>query len=211
MRLESRIPFRGWRIVSYTTYASVRERVNGVLALEIMGFAILLALAFYALSRKNALRMALFQRESAELRALNARLQREISERERVQENLAVAEQSLAQSSKLAALGEMSAAVSHELNQPLAAMKTYLAGARLLLQRNRPEEALSVLPADRRSDRADGRNHAAVEKLRPQGRRGVRARGYARCAVIGAVDDGAAAAPAGGRDHPHPAARTRCW
>jgi len=37
----------------------------------------------------------------------------------------------------------MSAAVSHELNQPLAAMKTYLAGARLLLTRRRPEEALS--------------------------------------------------------------------
>ncbi len=142
MRMEGRIPFRGWRIASFTTYASVRERVNGVLALEIMGFAILLALAFYALSRKTALRMALFQRESAELRALNARLQREIAERERVQENLAVAEQTLAQSSKLAALGEMSAAVSHELNQPLAAMKTYLAGARLLLRRNRPEEAL---------------------------------------------------------------------
>ncbi|WP_109464858.1 sensor histidine kinase [Albibacillus kandeliae] len=143
MRTEARIPFRGWRMTSFTTYASIRERVNGVLALEIMGFAILLALAFYALSRKTALRMALFQRESAELRALNARLQREIAERERVQENLAVAEQTLAQSSKLAALGEMSAAVSHELNQPLAAMKTYLAGARLLLGRNRPEEALS--------------------------------------------------------------------
>jgi len=37
----------------------------------------------------------------------------------------------------------MSASVSHELNQPLAAMKTYLAGAKLLLQRRRPEEALS--------------------------------------------------------------------
>jgi two-component system C4-dicarboxylate transport sensor histidine kinase DctB len=108
-----------------------------------MGFAILLALAFYALSRRTALRMMLFQRESAELRALNLRLQREIAERERVQENLAVAEQTLAQSSKLAALGEMSAAVSHELNQPLAAMKTYLAGARLLIRRNRSEEALS--------------------------------------------------------------------
>ena len=36
----------------------------------------------------------------------------------------------------------MSAAVSHELNQPLAAMKTYLAGAGLLLRRNRPDEAL---------------------------------------------------------------------
>ena len=143
MRLENRVPFRGWRITSFTTYTSIRERVNGVLALEIMGFAIFLALMFYALSRKTALRMALFQRESAELRALNARLQREIAERERVQKTLAVAEQTLAQSSKLAALGEMSAAVSHELNQPLAAMKTYLAGARLLLRRNRPEEALS--------------------------------------------------------------------
>ena len=143
MRMETRIPFRGWRMTSFTTYTSIRERVNGVLALEIMGFAILLALAFYALSRKTALRMALFQRESAELRALNLRLQREIAERERVQETLAVTEQTLAQSSKLAALGEMSAAVSHELNQPLAAMKTYLAGARLLLRRNRPDEAMA--------------------------------------------------------------------
>ena len=142
MRLEARIPFRGWHITSFTTYASVRERVNGVLALEIMGFAILLALAFYALSRQSALRLALFARESAELRRLNAQLQREIAERKRVQEDLAVAEQTLEQSSKLAALGEMSAAVSHELNQPLAAMKTYLAGARLLLHRNRPEEAI---------------------------------------------------------------------
>jgi len=61
-----------------------------------------------------------------------------------MQESLAVAEQSLQQSSKLAVLGEMSAAVSHELNQPLAAMKTYLAGARLLLRRNRPEEAATA-------------------------------------------------------------------
>ncbi|MEL6808499.1 MAG: ATP-binding protein [Pseudomonadota bacterium] len=142
MRLESRIPFRGWRMTSFTTYESVRERVNGVLALEIMGFALLLALAFYALNRRSALRLALSTRESAELRHLNIQLQREVAERKRVQEDLAVAEQTLEQSSKLAALGEMSAAVSHELNQPLAAMKTYLAGARLLLRRNRPEEAV---------------------------------------------------------------------
>ncbi|MEP1965068.1 sensor histidine kinase [Tateyamaria sp.] len=142
MRLDSRMAFRGWSIASFTTYASVRERVNGVLALEIMGFALLLALAFYALSRRSALRLALSARESAELRRLNVQLQREIAERKRVQEDLAVAEQTLEQSSKLAALGEMSAAVSHELNQPLAAMKTYLAGAGLLLRRNRPDEAL---------------------------------------------------------------------
>lgn len=144
IRLETRVPFRGWRMVSYTSYASVRERVNGVLALEIMVFAILLALAFYAQNRKSADQVSLFARESAELRTLNQQLQQEIAERLRVQESLAVAEQTLEQSSKLAALGEMSAAVSHELNQPLAAMKTYLAGAKLLLRRNRPDEALSA-------------------------------------------------------------------
>ena len=142
MRVESRVAFRGWRMAGFRTYAGVRERVNGFLALEGMGFAVLLALCFYYLSRQSVDRMQRFQRESADLRQLNLRLQREISERERVQKTLKVAEQTIAQSSKLAALGQMSAAVSHELNQPLAAMKTYLAGARLLLGRNRPDEAL---------------------------------------------------------------------
>jgi two-component system C4-dicarboxylate transport sensor histidine kinase DctB len=170
MRLESRIPFQGWRIASFTTYSSVRERVNGVLAIVIMGFAILLALSFYALSRRSALRMVLFERESAELRALNLALQREIAERKRVQQTLAVAEQTLEQSSKLAALGEMSAAVSHELNQPLAAMKTYLAGARLLLRRNRQEEALSSFG---RIDDLIERMGAITRQLKSYARKGA--------------------------------------
>ncbi|MCH2163518.1 MAG: ATP-binding protein [Marinovum sp.] len=170
LRMESEVSFRGWRIVSFTPYASVRERVNGVLALEIMFFAILLALVFYFLNRKTAVRMALFQRESAELRVLNARLQREIAERERVQKTLAVAEQTLAQSSKLAALGEMSAAVSHELNQPLAAMKTYLAGARLLITRNRPDEALSSF---KRVDDLLDRMGAITRQLKSYARKGA--------------------------------------
>ncbi len=143
MRLESRIPFRGWRMATFTPFASVRERVNGILALELTAFAILLAVAFYFASRRARARSARFQQESVELRQLNDALQREIAEREKAERHLEVAEQTLAQSSKLAALGEMSAAVSHELNQPLAAMKTYLAGAKLLLRRKRPDEALS--------------------------------------------------------------------
>ncbi|PJE25717.1 two-component system, NtrC family, C4-dicarboxylate transport sensor histidine kinase DctB [Pseudooceanicola antarcticus] len=169
MRVASRIPFRGWQVVSYTSYQSVRERVNGVLALEIMGFAMLLALAFYVLSRKTMLRLALFQRESADLRALNERLQREIAERERMEKNLEVAEQTIAQSQKLAALGEMSAAVAHELNQPLAAMKTYLAGAQLLLRRARPDEALASFS---RIDDLIGRMGAITRQLKSYARTG---------------------------------------
>ncbi len=169
IRLESRIPFRGWRIVSYTAYTSVRERVNAVLALEIMGFALLLAGGFYVLSRRARTQSVRLARESAELRRLNGRLQREIAERQRVERTLVEAEQSLAQSQKLAALGEMSAAVSHELNQPLAAMKTYLAGARLLLQRKRLEEAGSSF---QRIDDLIDRMGAITRQLKSYARKG---------------------------------------
>ncbi|MEL7116957.1 MAG: cache domain-containing protein, partial [Pseudomonadota bacterium] len=169
MRLDSRIAFRGWRMVSFTSYASVRERVNGILALEIMGFAILLALSFYLSSRRALARSIFFQREMAELRRLNEELQREIAERQRVEKNLQVAEQTIQQSSKLAVLGEMSASVSHELNQPLAAMKTYLAGAKLLLQRRRPEEALSSF---QRIDDLIERMGAITKQLKAHVRKG---------------------------------------
>jgi two-component system C4-dicarboxylate transport sensor histidine kinase DctB len=169
MRTETRIPFRGWRMIAFTSYESVREKVNAVLAMEIMGFAILLAAGFYVLSRRARVQSLAYRRESADLRALNARLSREIAEREKVQKDLAVAEQTLAQSSKLAALGEMSAAVSHELNQPLAAMKTYLAGARLLLQRARTEEALSSF---QRIDDLIERMGAITRQLKSYARKG---------------------------------------
>ena len=172
MRREMRVPFQGWKMVGFTAYSSVRERVNSVLALEIMGFAILLAFAFWMTSRKTASRLLFFQRESAELRQLNARLQREIAERRKVEKTLEVAEQSLAQSSKLAVLGEMSASVSHELNQPLAAMKTYLAGARLLLRRKRPEEALSSF---QRIDDLIDRMGAITRQLKSYARKGAEA------------------------------------
>jgi two-component system, NtrC family, C4-dicarboxylate transport sensor histidine kinase DctB len=142
LRSETRVRHRGWKLVSYTRYDGVREKVNGVLAGVALGFALVLAMVFYLLSRRAWTQSAQIESESVELRALNQRLQREIAAREKAQGDLKVAEQTLAQSSKLAVLGEMSAAVSHELNQPLAAMKTYLAGARLLLNRRRAEEAL---------------------------------------------------------------------
>jgi len=186
LRREMRIPFQGWRIVGFTTYASVRERVNGILALEIMGFAILLSVGVWLSSRKTASRMVFFQRESAELRKLNIRMQREIAERQKVERTLEVAEQTLAQSSKLAALGEMSAAVSHELNQPLAAMKTYLAGARLLLTRNRPQEALASF---HRIDDLIDRMGAITRQLKSYARKGAEKFSAvdAREAVISAI------------------------
>ena len=169
MRVSGKIPFRGWQISSFSSYSSVREKVNNILVLELFGFALLILALVYTANRRTTLRLRVFEDESAELRRLNERLQKEITERQKIEKNLEVAEQSLAQSSKLAALGEMAAAVSHELNQPLAAMKTYLAGARLLVERNRPEEATSAF---RRIDDLIERMGAITKQLKSYARKG---------------------------------------
>ena len=145
VRFNKNIPILNWKISSFENYSGVRERVNTILALEILIFLLLLVLSLYSLNRKKILRLNLFEEETIKLRELNKKLETEVEQRKRVEKNLLAVEQTLEQHSKLAALGEMSAAISHELNQPLAAMKTYLAGASLLLKRNRPQETVAAL------------------------------------------------------------------
>jgi two-component system C4-dicarboxylate transport sensor histidine kinase DctB len=139
---EASVGFLGWDLSYFASLEDVEARVNAFIALELMILSMLAALIFYLISRKTTRKSTEIQAESAELRRLNTRLSSEIEQRQRAEQMLETAEQSLEQASKLAALGQMSASVSHELNQPLAAMRTYLAGARLLLKRNRTEEAL---------------------------------------------------------------------
>ena len=145
IRSSADIPLLNWNISSFTNYSSVRKKVNTILAFEILVLLFLIVFSLYLLNRKNIVRLNLFEEETNQLKALNKRLTEEIKQRKRVEKNLLAVEQTLEQHSKLAALGEMSAAISHELNQPLAAMKTYLAGASLLLKRNRPNETVTAL------------------------------------------------------------------
>jgi two-component system C4-dicarboxylate transport sensor histidine kinase DctB len=51
----------------------------------------------------------------------------------------------LIQAAKLAALGQMAAGLSHELNQPLAAIRSHAHNGALLLERGRPEEARQAM------------------------------------------------------------------
>ena len=145
IRSNGAIPLMNWKISSFTNYSNVREKVNTILAFEILLLLFLIVFSLYLLNRKNIVRLNLFEEETFKLKELNKRLTEEIKQRKRVEKNLLAVEQTLEQHSKLAALGEMSAAISHELNQPLAAMKTYLAGASLLLKRNRPNETVTAL------------------------------------------------------------------
>ena len=51
----------------------------------------------------------------------------------------------LIQAAKLAALGQMAAGLSHELNQPLAAIRSHAHNGALLLERGRPDEARKAI------------------------------------------------------------------
>jgi two-component system sensor histidine kinase AauS len=61
---------------------------------------------------------------TADLRASNERLKGQIRERRQAEETLRQAQDELVQAGKLAAIGQMSTSIAHELNQPLAALRT---------------------------------------------------------------------------------------
>lgn len=73
---------------------------------------------------------------TAELRNVNGQLLAEIDERQRAQTALDDLQDELVQASKLAVLGQISASVAHEINQPVAAIRTFADNARALLARN---------------------------------------------------------------------------
>jgi len=72
---------------------------------------------------------------TADLARVNVHLEQEIAERAATEAALRAAQANLVRVGKLAALGQMSAALSHEINQPLAAARNYADSAAILLER----------------------------------------------------------------------------
>jgi two-component system C4-dicarboxylate transport sensor histidine kinase DctB len=72
---------------------------------------------------------------TVDLSEANALLTREVSERTRAEQDLRAAHDELIQASKLAALGQMAAGITHELNQPLAALRSFSDNTRVLIER----------------------------------------------------------------------------
>ncbi|WP_152047455.1 sensor histidine kinase [Aureimonas psammosilenae] len=78
---------------------------------------------------------------TAALAIANGRLEREVADRRAAEELLRRTQSDLVEAGKLAALGQMSAALSHEFNQPLAAASAYADSAAVLIDRGRLSEA----------------------------------------------------------------------
>jgi two-component system C4-dicarboxylate transport sensor histidine kinase DctB len=105
------------------------------------------SLLFLASERRRTLSAANVQLEArvakrtVALRETNAKLLAEAAEREEAQAALRRAQDDLVQAGKLSALGQMSAGISHELNQPLMAIRSFAENAVQFLERDKPERA----------------------------------------------------------------------
>jgi two-component system C4-dicarboxylate transport sensor histidine kinase DctB len=95
-----------------------------------------LTLVFLGLFLYQRWRLAKLRQRSRE------ELEQLVEERTR---DLRTAQDGLVQSTKLAALGQMSAALAHEINQPLTAQRMQLATLRLLLDHGRVDDAYNAL------------------------------------------------------------------
>ncbi len=82
-----------------------------------------------------------------ELSAANGRLRREIDERKRLERDRQDLEDKLVQANKLATLGQVVAGVAHEINQPVAAIRTHADTAGQYLSRDDPAAATRSLDA----------------------------------------------------------------
>lgn len=89
---------------------------------------------------RDELEARVVQRTS-QLAAVNDALRDEVGERRATEDRLRQTQSELVQAGKLAALGQMSAALSHEFNQPLAAARNYAENAQVLLDRGRNADA----------------------------------------------------------------------
>lgn len=148
------IPEVGWTITLFAPTAPARTQALTVLALLILVilFAGMVAGLFLQrraqlverLDRQRQRSWLLEKRVSertADLNAANMQLVQEIEERKATETRLRQTQNELVQAGKLAALGQMSAALSHEFNQPLAAVKSYAENAATFLDRDRTKEA----------------------------------------------------------------------
>ena len=129
-----------WQLVLLEAETGVRAVARTVAFSAALAAAIVLLLGALLAARRREIRHRLASREA--LQAAHDSLERKVLERTA---ELRAAQDDLVHAGKLAVLGQMSAGLVHELNQPLAALQTVSDNADQLIVRNRLDEARANL------------------------------------------------------------------
>ncbi len=116
---QAKISQESWTLHLLTNLSGIRQRA----ALTIAGG---LALLFGVIIASTSFRSARLRTALAQSDADRARLTKEVEVRRVAESDLEAAKDALDRTSRLAALGQLSASITHELGQPISAMRNYL-------------------------------------------------------------------------------------
>ncbi|MBJ3783184.1 sensor histidine kinase [Devosia sediminis] len=153
---ELRLPKHGWRLVSFSPLAPLYGGALTMATAAALACAALLLIIVLFEQRRRLVAQRLADHDQLELRvaertedlhAMNEQLRAEIADRIRAEKAEADAQQGLVQAAKLATLGQTLAGVAHEVSQPVAALATHMASARLIEQRRGGTEMGPILSA----------------------------------------------------------------
>jgi len=122
---------RNWTLYFFASQDPVQEKTW----LTLISAFVILTIVFAVVQFRRTVRIGAALRESqadsAAMREANRRLAVEIEERKAAEKRLKTTQNELARASRLAALGQLAVSVTHELGQPLAAMRNYLTAAEM--------------------------------------------------------------------------------
>ncbi|WP_299927279.1 ATP-binding protein [uncultured Pelagimonas sp.] len=121
--------------------AGLQAAVVATLFLGLGAFLLYAGARRRALAKANQALEGRVKERTADLEQANTALRHEVVEREEAEAALRKAQADLVQAGKLSALGQMSAGISHELNQPLMAIRQYAENGEAFLDRDRPDKA----------------------------------------------------------------------
>ncbi len=151
------VPIAGWRLVHMEPLdaalrtAAARTRWATAIAALTTVAAMLAAWWAYERRKRNAGARAELEaevaRRTAELRATADRLQIEVEQREASDQRFRQAREELAHANRVGSIGTITASVAHEINQPVAAIRTFADNAAAFLARGAPDRAAANLEA----------------------------------------------------------------
>lgn len=173
----------GWTVTSLRRAAPARLQAAVLFAILAM-LGLLMILAARVLRHRAAQRMRARKLLERRVDERTAALSHEIAERRRTEETLRRTQAGLVQAGKLSALGQMSAALSHEFNQPLQAVKAYAENAQTFLDRGETSEVRDNIG---RISRMADRMAAISKHLRNFARRPGEAIGL--ISLVSVIDD----------------------
>lgn len=143
---RQQVPGEDWKIQYFIDWDAALQGARGTGLIAGSAWAAALLLLLYVRQRRLGIRAKAEAQAAVEETLRHARdelertvatrtaaLRAEVAERQKTERHLRETQEELIHAGKMAALGQMSAAMAHEINQPLTALRTFLSSTRIFM------------------------------------------------------------------------------